>query len=89
LEQIFDKTSHPYTLGLFGSLPQLDSTERRLRPIKGLMPDPSNLPKGCRFCERCPDLHDKCEREPPVDIEIEPGHVVKCHKFAGTAKEDS
>jgi peptide/nickel transport system ATP-binding protein len=77
-EDIFDHASHPYTLGLFGSLPKLDSTERRLQPIKGLMPDPTNLPKGCRFYERCPKATDQCAEASPADVEIAPGHTVKC-----------
>ncbi|MDR0857582.1 MAG: ABC transporter ATP-binding protein [Oscillospiraceae bacterium] len=85
VEHIFDNPSHPYTLGLFGSLPRLDSTERRLKPVKGLMPDPTNLPQGCRFCERCPDADAACAESPAGDIEIEPGHVVKCKKVAGGA----
>jgi peptide/nickel transport system ATP-binding protein len=85
LEQIFDKTAHPYTVGLFGSLPHLDSTERRLRPIKGLMPDPTILQPGCRFCERCPEASELCRETPPVDVEIEDGHMVKCHKFTDDA----
>ena len=51
--QIFDNPSHPYTKGLFGSLPDLNSTEPRLKPIMGLMPDPTNLPVGCNFIDRC------------------------------------
>lgn len=78
VEDIFDNASHPYTLGLFGSLPKLDSTERRLQPIKGLMPDPANLPKGCRFYERCPKATDQCAEASPKEIEIAPGHLVKC-----------
>ena len=79
-EQIFDFPSHPYTLGLFGSLPRLGTTEKRLKPIKGLMPDPTNLPAGCRFCERCPDAVEECEQTQPQNIEIAPGHIVKCVK---------
>ena len=59
-EDIFDRTSHPYTIGLFGSLPRLSSNERRLKPIKGLMPDPSKIPEGCPFAERCPHAADRC-----------------------------
>ncbi len=77
-EHIFDFPSHPYTLGLFGSLPRIDTKERRLKPIKGLMPDPTNLPEGCRFCERCPQAMEKCTTTHPKDVEIEPGHFVKC-----------
>jgi len=78
VDHIFNYSKHPYTLGLFGSLPRLDSKERRLTPIKGLMPDPTNLPKGCRFCERCPIATDICAESKPKDIEITPGHIVKC-----------
>ena len=75
---IFVNARHPYTIGLFGSLPRLNSTERRLNPIKGLMPDPTDLPEGCRFCERCPDSNDDCAKTIPEDIEVEPGHFIKC-----------
>jgi peptide/nickel transport system ATP-binding protein len=78
VEHIFNHPAHPYTLGLFNSLPRLDTTERRLKPIKGLMPDPSNLPKGCRFCERCPEAADICAETRPDDVETAPGHIVKC-----------
>ena len=77
-ENIFDFPEHPYTIGLFNSLPLLDTTERRLKPIKGLMPDPTIVPKGCRFNERCPDAEEKCSVHTPVDTEVTPGHIVKC-----------
>ncbi len=78
-EDIFDRPEHPYTIGLFNSLPKIDSTERRLKPIKGLMPDPTNLPAGCNFSDRCPYATEECKNvEPPV-LEIEEGHhFVKC-----------
>ncbi len=78
VEQIFDNPQHPYTLGLFASLPRLDSRERRLKPIKGLMPNPSNLPEGCLFAERCPRATEECKKARPVPTEIEPEHFVKC-----------
>ena len=78
VEDIFDHPAHPYTLGLFGSLPKLDSKEKWLKPIKGLMPDPTSLPKGCRFCERCPDAMEQCAESSPANIEITPGHFAKC-----------
>ena len=83
VEQIFRNPMHPYTLGLFGSLPRLNSTARRLNPIKGLMPDPTNLPKGCRFCERCPEATEECALTPPEDYEVEPGHIIKCTRVKG------
>ncbi len=77
-EHIFDYPAHPYTIGLFNSLPKLDSNESRLKPIKGLMPDPTNLPQGCKFCERCPEATEACALRPPDVVEVSPGHIVKC-----------
>lgn len=81
LEQIYNNTCHPYTKGLFGSIPDLDSHVKRLNPIPGLMPDPANLPEGCNFCPRCNCGCKKCETENPGLIEVEPGHYVKCFNF--------
>lgn len=78
VEDIFNNPVHPYTLGLFESLPRLDTTSQRLNPIKGLMPDPSNLPNGCLFCNRCPKSTSACESTRPDYIEVSPGHIVKC-----------
>ena len=82
-EHIFDHTAHPYTIGLFNSLPRLDSDEPRLKPIKGLMPDPTNLPPGCKFCDRCPEAIDVCFLRPPNTVEVSPGHTVKCYLWGG------
>ena len=80
---VFENTAHPYTKGLFNSLPKLDLNEPRLKPIKGLMPDPTDLPPGCRFCERCPDATDECAEQSPPVVEITPGHFVKCFPAGG------
>ena len=77
-EHIFDYPTHPYTIGLFNSLPKLDSTEPRLKPITGLMPDPTNLPPGCKFAERCPSATEECTVRSPDIIEVAEGHQVKC-----------
>ena len=53
LVDIFENTAHPYTEGLFGSLPDIENREEELHPIPGLMPDPTNLPSGCPFHPRC------------------------------------
>jgi peptide/nickel transport system ATP-binding protein len=82
LEHIFEKPSHPYTKGLFGSLPSLNEDMDRLHPIPGMMPDPANLPDGCTFCPRCEGRKDICVKIQPLDTEIEPGHKVKCHLFS-------
>jgi peptide/nickel transport system ATP-binding protein len=77
-EHIFDYPAHPYTIGLFNSLPRLDSNEPRLKPIKGLMPDPTNLPTGCKFCQRCPEATEACSLKPTDTVEVTPGHMVRC-----------
>ena len=78
VEDIFDHAQHPYTIGLFNSLPKLADTSRRLTPIPGLMPDPTNLPAGCPFWERCSHVIDKCKKEMPKPF-IRDGHMVRCH----------
>ena len=88
LEDIFDHTAHPYTKGLFGSIPRLDLDTDRLQPIQGLMPDPINLPSGCPFHPRCPYATEECERTNPNPREITPGHLVKCHHCAACGKEE-
>ena len=79
VDRIFNNPQHPYTLGLFNSLPRLDSTEKRLKPIKGLMPDPTKKQTGCAFADRCPHATERCHGEKPLSHIIEPGHSVKCH----------
>ena len=79
VEDIFDATAHPYTKGLFNSIPSLDKKMERLMPIRGLMPDPMALPKGCKFSPRCPYADETCIRECPAMKEISPGHSVRCH----------
>ena len=83
LEHIFNNVQHPYTKGLFGSLPRLDQEVRRLQPINGLMPDPSNLPSGCKFHPRCPWASEECKQREPSLCESEPGHLVRCLLLEG------
>ncbi len=73
---------HPYTTGLFGSIPNLRSKARRLTPITGLMPDPTKLPPGCTFAPRCPKKMDICEDEHPC-VWRNGTHLISCHLFAG------
>ena len=87
LEDIFDHTAHPYTKGLFGSIPRLDLDTERLQPIQGLMPDPINLPTGCAFHPRCPYATAECRETNPSHREIAPGHLVKCLHCESIVKE--
>lgn len=77
-EDIFNHHMHPYTEGLFNCIPDLSKEESKLIPIKGLMPDPSKLPNGCKFHPRCPYAIAKCCEEEPLVIEVSDGHTVKC-----------
>jgi peptide/nickel transport system ATP-binding protein len=81
-EDIFDRTAHPYTKGLFGSLPRLDVDVEFLSPIPGLMPDPVNLPEGCPFHPRCKHATKECALSAPPVQEVNPGHLVRCHHVA-------
>lgn len=83
--EIFDDPRHPYTVGLFGSLPSIDSKERRLKPIQGMMPDPMNLPSGCKFSPRCPYADENCKCAVPSDVNVGGTHIAKCFK-AGEKK---
>lgn len=80
LEHIYNNTRHPYTIGLFQSIPNFDESVRRLKPIQGMMSDPSNLPDGCYFAPRCPHATDVCRRGKIPVVEVESGHLVKCLK---------
>ncbi len=74
------KYHHPYTEGLFGSIPNLTEDAERLHPIEGLMPDPTKLPQGCSFAPRCDKCMDICHRKKPGVYE-ENGHQIRCHLF--------
>lgn len=77
-EQVFRNPWHPYTIGLFGSLPRLHDDRPRLTPILGLPPDPCNLPYGCAFHPRCGRACESCHLEAPPYVEVEPGHFCRC-----------
>lgn len=80
-ENIFDNDErHPYTNGLFGSIPDLVNKSPRLKPIDGLMPDPSQILEGCAFEERCPLRMDICKEQKP-EIFQHGSHFIKCHLF--------
>lgn len=78
LEDIFNNTKHPYTQGLFGSLPNIENRTEKLKPIPGLMPDPTNLPKGCPFHPRCQYCQDICKTRVPAKTVLSDTHMVSC-----------
>ncbi|MCQ2558455.1 MAG: ABC transporter ATP-binding protein [Oscillospiraceae bacterium] len=84
LEEVFDKSKnhHPYTNGLFGSLPNITERTSRLTPIMGLTPHPSELPEGCKFHPRCPQCMEQCKSgENPPKV-ADGGHEIQCHLYA-------
>jgi peptide/nickel transport system ATP-binding protein len=83
LADIFENPLHPYTNGLFGSIPSLEKDTDFLSPIEGLMPDPAALPAGCKFHPRCRYAGALCGQERPVFAEAAPGHGVRCFVYQG------
>lgn len=81
IKEIYEDHKHPYTEGLFNSIPDLDSEQEYLPVIKGLMPMPSNLPTGCKFHPRCPYAEERCAKENPMACSLSSTHFVKCHRF--------
>lgn len=80
LEVFESENRHPYTKGLFDSIPDLTVKSKRLNPIFGLMPNPAKLPKGCKFHPRCPKCMDICKKERPDEHDFE-NHMIKCHLY--------
>jgi len=81
VEQLFDQPKHPYTVGLFRSLPRLDNKNDRLEVIEGNVPNPLDFPSGCKFRPRCPHATDKCAEQEPALESINDYHEVACHHW--------
>ena len=81
LEDVFERTLHPYTEGLFGSLPNIEERRHRLQPIPGLMPDPTDLPKGCCFAPRCKYCTEACTKARPEMKWVSYTHYVRCSRY--------
>ena len=77
-KDIFQNTGHPYTEGLFNSLPNIRNRVESLKPIPGLMPNPADLPPGCAFATRCSYASERCHREKPAPRDLGGGHIVEC-----------
>ncbi|CAH2714088.1 Oligopeptide transport ATP-binding protein OppD [Neobacillus rhizosphaerae] len=76
--ELFESPKHPYTKGLIGSVPKLGQKKEKLDSIKGNVPDPSNLPKGCKFAPRCNNVMPICYQEEPPDLKLENGRSCSC-----------
>ena len=81
VKDIFHNTKHPYTQGLMNSIPSLATTKERLIPIKGVVPDPFDVPPGCGFEPRCPHAMDVCKEQIPMLKEVSSGHQVSCFLY--------
>jgi oligopeptide/dipeptide ABC transporter ATP-binding protein len=84
VDDLFEHPGHPYTRGLFGSLPNLEVAARsnprrtRLTEIKGMVPSLANLPQGCSFAPRCAFATNECHAAYPPLRQLRPGHLVAC-----------
>lgn len=78
VEQLFTKPLHPYTQGILDSIPKMDEDKERLYMIKGIVPDPIHLPKGCSFADRCDKCMEKCKEHMPKLARTEDGRKVRC-----------
>jgi len=90
IEDIYEGDKHhPYTVGLFGSIPDITSKAARLTPIDGLMPDPTKPQPGCRFADRCPHCMDICKHKAPEVADFD-GHQIRCFLYTqeGNGKEE-
>ncbi len=86
IEDIYEgENHHPYTVGLFGSIPDITSTAERLTPIDGLMPDPTVKIPGCRFGDRCPHCMDICREKAPGMADFD-GHQIRCFLYSEQQK---
>ncbi|MBQ9197401.1 MAG: ABC transporter ATP-binding protein [Clostridia bacterium] len=86
-EQIFDHPTHPYTIGLFGAIPDMNEDEIWLHPIDGLPPDPTDLPSGCPFHPRCKYADDACRKGPISPVTTADGHMCCCCRLDEISKE--
>ena len=83
VDGLFSDPKHPYTQGLFNSLPKLGVKQKKLNVIPGNVPNPTEFLPGCKFHPRCPHTMDICRETEPKLIEVSPGHTCACHLYPG------
>ncbi|WP_455580830.1 ABC transporter ATP-binding protein [Dysosmobacter sp.] len=84
LKDIYTDKRHPYTIGLFESLPDIENDSASLKVIQGMVPDPANLPDGCKFHPRCPYATERCKSGTVASVRISESHMVRCNRFGDT-----
>ncbi len=82
---LFTHPLHPYTRGLLNSKPRIEAEKDKLYSIRGMVPNPLEMPPGCYFNPRCDEALEQCRREAPPLIEVSPGHRAACWLNDGTA----
>ena len=82
LQDIYTDKRHPYTIGLFDSLPDIENDAATLKVIQGMVPDPANLPEGCKFHPRCPYATEACKSGTIPPVRISESHMVRCNRFS-------
>lgn len=82
VEKLFSEPKHPYTVGLFNSLPKIERKKGKLAVIPGNVPNPLYFPSGCRFHPRCPQVMDACRKKKPPLKEVESGHEAACFLYS-------
>ena len=78
VDALFATPQHPYTIGLLGSIPRLDTNAEELAAIEGMVPSMAELPTGCRFAPRCPFVRERCKEAAPPLTNVGPGHRSRC-----------
>ena len=85
--ELFDNPLHPYTEALWRSIPTIDGDLERLSPIKGALPSPFAVHKGCPFYSRCEKhIAGVCDAARPHMVEVRPRHWVRCHQYTEHAE---
>lgn len=87
VEKLFETPKHPYTVGLLGSIPDMDVEQEYLFTIGGTVPSPGQMPVGCRFAERCNKAYDKCTAQAPPLFDLPDGTKSRCWLHESTANE--
>ncbi|MEM0298292.1 MAG: ABC transporter ATP-binding protein, partial [Thermoplasmata archaeon] len=80
-DEIINNPLHPYTRALMDAIPTLGKKEKEVN-IKGEIPNPMEIPTGCRFHPRCPYAFEKCRKEEPELLNIKGDHWVACHLYS-------